>query len=346
MLLAYSNTIKSARGVAVLIDLVKKVRLSIGTAIQTGLMAGELDPFFTTAFLMTYVKGRCSANCAFCPQARDSTSASDRLSRISWPEFEMRLFMQMLPEVRTLRRLCIQSLMYPEAVEDVESIITQLRRACDLPVSVCVHPITADEMYRLHKVGATSIGIAFDACTPSLFDAVKGAARGSSYRWQVHLEALQHALAVFGKRNVTTHLIVGLGETEMEAAEFLLEMKDIGVNVGLFAFTSIRGTSMEGTESPELPSYRRLQVLRFLLAEDRIARDQVHSSESGQLRLDITANDLKELLSPGEAFRTSGCVGCNRPYYNERPRGPIYNYARPPSETEAREAIDATGLMT
>ena len=27
-----------------------------------------------------------------------------------------------------------------------------------------------------------------------------------------------------------------------------------------------------------------------------------------------------------EAVLTSGCPGCNRPFYNERPRGPIYNY--------------------
>ncbi|HDI74230.1 MAG TPA: hypothetical protein ENF57_04430 [Candidatus Korarchaeota archaeon] len=30
-----------------------------------------------------------------------------------------------------------------------------------------------------------------------------------------------------------------------------------------------------------------------------------------------------------EAFLTSGCPSCNRPFYNERPRGPIYNF---PSE--------------
>jgi len=41
-------------------------------------------------------------------------------------------------------------------------------------------------------------------------------------------------------------------------------------------------------------------------------------------------------LGTGEAFRTSGCPGCNRPYYNERPSGPFYNYPRGLTEEEAR----------
>jgi biotin synthase-related radical SAM superfamily protein len=27
-------------------------------------------------------------------------------------------------------------------------------------------------------------------------------------------------------------------------------------------------------------------------------------------------------------FLTSGCADCNRPFYNEKPSGPIYNYPR------------------
>jgi biotin synthase-related radical SAM superfamily protein len=54
---------------------------------------------------------------------------------------------------------------------------------------------------------------------------------------------------------------------------------------------------------------------------------------------------LKEILSSGAAFQTSGCKDCNRPYYNERPSGPLYNYPRPLSQEEIAEAIAATGLV-
>jgi len=41
----------------------------------------------------------------------------------------------------------------------------------------------------------------------------------------------------------------------------------------------------------------------------------------------------------GEPFRTSGCPDCNRPFYNERPSGPLYNYPRPLTTEEAARAI-------
>jgi biotin synthase-related radical SAM superfamily protein len=45
------------------------------------------------------------------------------------------------------------------------------------------------------------------------------------------------------------------------------------------------------------------------------------------------------LPATGEAFRTSGCPDCNRPFYNEHPGGPLYNYPRPLTAEEAARAI-------
>ena len=39
-------------------------------------------------------------------------------------------------------------------------------------------------------------------------------------------------------------------------------------------------------------------------------------------------------------FETSGCPGCNRPYYNERPGGMLYNYPRPLTAAEAAREIE------
>jgi biotin synthase len=49
--------------------------------------------------------------------------------------------------------------------------------------------------------------------------------------------------------------------------------------------------------------------------------------------------DVSQYLADGDAFRTSGCPDCNRPFYNERPGGPMYNYARPLTLEEAFRAI-------
>ena len=37
---------------------------------------------------------------------------------------------------------------------------------------------------------------------------------------------------------------------------------------------------------------------------------------------------LRRVVETGKPFLTSGCPDCNRPFYNEKPSGPIYNYPR------------------
>jgi len=40
----------------------------------------------------------------------------------------------------------------------------------------------------------------------------------------------------------------------------------------------------------------------------------------------------------GEPFQTSGCTGCNRPYYNETPGEELYNYPKPLTTEETKAA--------
>ena len=64
---------------------------------------------------------------------------------------------------------------------------------------------------------------------------------------------------------VTTHLIVGLGETETEMADRLASCIDRHITVGLFAFTPIKGTAWGSRTAPPIGSYRRIQVAHHLL---------------------------------------------------------------------------------
>jgi biotin synthase len=55
------------------------------------------------------------------------------------------------------------------------------------------------------------------------------------------------------------------------------------------------------------------------------------------VRININQAELKNILNNTEAFLTSGCPGCNRPYYTSKPSGPIYNYPRKVKESENEE---------
>ena len=328
-----------------MITLVERVRLSIGTAIELGIESGNKVPHFTTAFLMTYREGGCDANCAFCPQAKESTSSSDRLSRLSWPEYSFNMVIENWPPPGQFRRICIQTICYPDVVQDVASIVGELRKVSKLPISVAIHPISTDEMMQLQEIGISNIGIALDASTPEIFEDIKGENRGAEYRWESHRKGLEDALKIFGEGKVTTHLIIGLGETEKEASDFIIEMYEMGIRVGLFAFTNIKGTSLENHSPPDLTSYRRLQVVRQLVSQGTLGPDQILSDEYGRISFDMTEAVLREALSSGVAFQVTGCKGCNRPFYNERPRGPMYNYPRPLTPEEISRAIEETDLV-
>jgi len=328
-----------------LILVVERVRLSIGTAIEFGLETGTSDPYFTTAFLMTYRDSKCESNCAFCPQARDSSSVSDRLSRISWPDYDIDEVIGAWPQRSQFRRVCIQTLCYASVVEDVVDIVRRLREVAQLPISVAIHPVDKDDLNRMRGAGVTNIGIALDASTPSLFEEIKGKRRATPYRWDRHVNALREALEVFGRGKVTTHLIIGLGETEKEAADVIQMMYGMGIGVGLFAFTSVRGTSLESSEPPSLSSYRRIQVVRHLTSKGVLRSKEIGTDDNGRLTIDIEHKSMLSALSSGEAFQVTGCEGCNRPYYNERPRGPMYNYPRPLNRKEVLAAIKETQLV-
>jgi biotin synthase len=288
------------------IALVENVRLSLGTAIQIGLESGMRDPNFTTAFLMIYHEGGCDANCAFCPQAQDSTGASDRLSRISWPEYHINDVLERWPPPGQFRRICVQTICYPEVVQDVLTIVKKLREISKLPISVAIHPISADDMVLLKEAGVSNIGIALDASTPEIFEDIKGEHRGVEYRWTTHRKGLEEALQIFGEGRVTTHLIIGLGETEKEAADFVIEMYRMGISVGLFAFTNIKGTSLEDRSPPDISSYRRIQVVRELVFQGLLSSEQILFDEAGRISLEINDDTIREALSSGVAFQVTG----------------------------------------
>jgi biotin synthase-related radical SAM superfamily protein len=119
---------------------------------------------------------------------------------------------------------------------------------------------------------------------------------------------------------------------------------DLGVIVGLFAFTPVRGTVMQDQPPPPLDTYRRMQVARHLISHDLATLGDFSFSAEGRL-ISLGRPDLSRLLADGVAFQTSGCPDCNRPFYNERPGGPLYNYPRPLTPAEASKAITELAVV-
>ncbi len=298
-------------------------KLSIGSCAAIGLRKLKTDALPTTAYLM--VGDKCVGNCGFCSQARSSTAAHKFLSRVIWPEVgeEIIPYLQAAYEQGHIQQVCLQFLNTPEGIATIADTLKKLA-PIGVPLVVSGYVQSLEQAQQVFDAGATRLGLALDAATPELFAQVKS---GSfQQRWEL-LQACSKAFP--GK--ITTHLIVGLGESEEEMLAQLKACIAAGVRVGLFAFTPLPGTRLAGKEAPTIGKYRRLQMARYLLMMG-VAPEELVCNSKG--RIVVEQDKYAAVIAQGQAFQTSGCDGCNRPYYNERPGQVMYNYHRPLTETE------------
>ncbi|MBT8172283.1 radical SAM protein [Candidatus Bathyarchaeota archaeon] len=326
----------------------EKVRVSIGSAVVLGLMRCRLDIKPTTAYLLMYRNEKCAANCGFCPQARDSKAKTELLSRVTWPVFQTKQVIEgIIGNVKdgTIKRVCIQSLNYSEVFTDILFFVKEIKSRVKVPISVSCKPLDQNKLKKWADAGVDRISIALDATTEKIFEKIKGAHVGGPYYWKKHKEALRKAVKVFGKDSVSTHLIVGLGETEKEIVELIQWCVDSGIYPAIFAFTPIPGTKLEKKAAPTLETYRRIQVVHYILTHRKARVDNMEFDKVGKImNFGNSKEKLLELINTGMPFLTSGCKGCNRPYYNEKPGGPIYNYPRKLFPDEIEEVKKLMGF--
>ena len=310
------------------VEKAERINVSIGTAVVLGLTRLPMAAAPTTAYLM--LGGRCRLNCAFCAQARESQAGALNLSRVIWPEYDLALVVERLAEAVArgeMRRACLQVTVTSAAFERSLHILKAIKAATDVPVDVSILPHDLDQVRQLLSAGADHIGFGLDAACERVFRAVKG---GS---WTRSLAMIADTARTFPGR-AALHLIVGLGESEREMVERVQWAHEQGVTVGLFAFTPVPGTRLERQSPPSLARYRRMQAARWLIVHDLARASEFGFDAQGHL-----AHMPGPLPPDGEPFRTSGCPDCNRPFYNEQPSGPLYNYPRPLSAEEAARAI-------
>jgi len=327
-------------------DKLGKVRVSAGTASVLGLsrIASFDEP--TCAYVM--IGERCTRDCAFCAQARSSAAPDDKLSRVTWPEFSADDLAQALGAAAgegRVQRACAQVVGTPRAFEGSIAAVKLLRGAVgpDVPVSVSFSATARiEQVEALMEAGAERVALPIDACNEQLYRDIRGGHDMS------RALSLIHECARRFPGRVSTHLIAGLGETEEEIISLAASMYQQGVTVGLFAFTPLPGTRLAKRRPPDLHSYRRIQLCCCLLR-----RAYLEQPTAGLPEFRFSSGRLTSISLPrpvagvgtlwGEAFQTSGCPGCNRPYYNERPGQIPYNYPRPLTPAESSDAV-ATAL--
>lgn len=309
-----------------------KIRISAGTAAVLGLLPIKQLCAPTTAYFM--VGQRCENGCLFCGQSKNSTTDALYLSRVTWPEFEIDEVLMRLEECN-MERICFQVVNAENSQEKTIEFIKRIKeKKIKAKISVSINTFNEEFIKTIMALNIDNISLPLDAAAEEIFKKYKGRAWDQIWRVLNYVSKNYPAKAA-------THIIAGLGETQSQIIQLLYSLYLKKINTALFAFTPVKGTRVESNPPPELKYYRKIQLVNYLIKKDilrefNFAADEFIWTESIK---ELIMQDIKnKKYAFGEAFRTSGCTGCNRPYYNESPRGVIYNYPRQLSEEEYSEA--------
>lgn len=210
----------------------------------------------------------------------------------------------------------MQTILKKDFLKEAAKILTHLKEfGVTLPKSISITPVPLSELTLLKRQGVNRLGVGLDAASPSTLKSVK-----KPYDWKTYWRFIEKSVSVFGRGNVTVHLIFGLGEKIEEFIKTMEKVYSVGAQVALFTFTPIKGTPMQSMPLPNIRNYRIVQVIRLLLSKGYKLRE-IAQLEGKRIRVKQNFN-LEELDS---AFLTSGCPDCNRPFYDGRVKL-IYNY--------------------
>lgn len=317
----------------------------MGTLGVLGLELIDMDTPPTTAYLQIYTEKRCEANCLFCAQAKGSSAELTHIARGMYMPAELGLVvgrLGMAYERGYIARACIQTALYNNWWEDTVHLIRSIREESHIPISLSVFPLRDEGYEELKKIGVNEIVIPLDACTPELFERIKGKGAGSPYSWDTHMDGIKRASRIFGK--VGTHLMLGLGESDEDAVRIISELWQNNVNPALFSYTYIPGAQLIVSENHAgMKHYRTVQLARYLIVKGVASFNDMRFDNGVLYDFGVSRDVMLSAIEKGEAFRTSGCPDCNRPMANEE-FSKIYNFPRKPDDSEIEGIRKDLGL--
>ncbi len=125
-----------------------------------------------------------------------------------------------------------------------------IRAAVDIPIQAQCEPPKDPIWYkRMKEAGIDTLGMHLEVVTPSLRkDIMPGKAEISI---EEYLIAFKEAVAVFGRGQVSTYILAGLGDSKEAILDTSKQLIDIGVYPFVAPFVPIVGTPLEDVPPPD-----------------------------------------------------------------------------------------------
>lgn len=149
----------------------------------------------------------------------------------------------------------------------VESV-TAVKAAVDIPIQVQIEPPDTFEWFvKLKQAGVDSLGMHLEVLSEPLRKWLMPGK--SNVTVNEYLAAFDAAVAVFGRGEVSTYIIAGLGDTESEIVEMSRVLIDRGVYPFVVPFVPISGTPLESHPVPDAEFMQRvLQPIGQMLKDE------------------------------------------------------------------------------
>lgn len=128
--------------------------------------------------------------------------------------------------------------------------VLAIRQAVDLPIQVqCEPPNDFSWFQKLKDAGVVSIGMHLEAVSERVRQQIMpGKAQVSL---DTYFNAFKAAVEVFGRGQVSTYILAGLGDTEDEIVDMTAQLTEMGVYPFVVPFVPIQGTPLEHHPKPE-----------------------------------------------------------------------------------------------
>ncbi len=298
-----------------------------------------------TAYVL--IGDKCSKSCLFCSFSKKSRISGKSwldnrkwLSRIDWMEVDSTDFFQRFNSNKAFKRVCFQLPVDRNSIDHTKDLLADNRISKGKSVSVSAWLSEAD-IDRFFELGVNTVALNVDVINPKTHTAIKGTDLIKK------MEFISMIAEKYSKKPdaITTHVIVGAGETDRDLSDFFLLMKMKQIIVALFSYTPVQKGIIPDLKRPSLDRYRKIQLMKYLCKQYENGY-QVKFEDDMISEFQIDSEIYKHLMEKGDPFNTSGCTSCTRPYYNDSPaEKEAYNYFVKLTPKKYKEILDSIPVI-
>lgn len=204
-----------------------------------------------TTVLQTCVRYRNrDTSCQFCAieesLKNDKTVAHKspaQLAEVAKAAVDLDGVTQMIMTTGTPKTLDRGAQVLAESARAVKSVV-------DIPIQAQCEPPAEDYWFdELRAAGVDALGMHLEAVSDRVRQAIMPGK--ASVPLSRYMSAYKAAVKVFGKGNVSTYILAGLGDTETEILEMSNKLIDIGVYPFVVPFVPVAGTPLEHYPMPD-----------------------------------------------------------------------------------------------